>query len=83
MASEKAQSIHRAYLNGCALVGVIVREDILRSTVDAELAEVREVLEGIRGFYGTADCWCDSEDDAPHFEHCQRARALYERLRIK
>jgi hypothetical protein len=50
---------------------------------DAELAEVREVLEGIRGFYGTADCWCDSEDDAPHFEHCQRARALYERLRVK
>jgi hypothetical protein len=54
MASEKAQSIHRAYLNGCALVGVIVREDILHGAVDAELAEVREVLEGIRGFYGTA-----------------------------
>jgi hypothetical protein len=51
--------------------------------LDDKLAEVREVLEGIRGFYGTADCWCDSEDDAPHFEHCQRARALYERLRIE
>jgi hypothetical protein len=73
MASEFATQLAHV-VQGVSVQGAI-RE------ADAQLAEVREVLEGIRGFYGTADCWCDSEDDAPHFEHCQRARALYERLK--
>lgn len=60
-----------------------IRNDVAYQAALSELAEVREVLEGMRGFYGTADCWCDSEDDAPHFEHCQRARALYEKLEVK
>jgi hypothetical protein len=54
---------------------------VLTECIDEALQEVREVLEGIRGFYGTADCWCDSEDGAPHFKHCDRARELYQRLR--
>jgi hypothetical protein len=55
----------------------------LPKVVDAELQEVRDVLEGIRGFYGTNDCWCDSEDNAPHYGHCQRARELMKRLEVK
>lgn len=51
--------------------------------IDAELAEVREVLEGLRTSPAEADpCWCNGWWSEPHRERCQRARALYDRLRI-
>ena len=55
----------------------------LPAELDAELAEVREVLDGLRYQY-VLDCWCDAEEEEDgHKVSCQRARALYERLEIK
>ena len=50
--------------------------------VDAELREVRDVLDGLRGRY-VKNCWCSAGDDAEHYVSCQRARALMEKLELK
>lgn len=53
--------------------------------IDSELAEVREVLEGIITCVfdegaGSVMHWCDPEDTCN--DACQRARSLYDKLRI-
>lgn len=68
--------------------GVSVRGAIREA--DAELTEVRAVLSltaDRRYPYpidGHGHCWCTkdlTDDKEPHGEFCQRARALYERLK--
>lgn len=44
-------------------------------------AQVREVLEGLRGQFGY-QCWCDAEGDTPHLASCHAARALWEGLQV-
>ena len=75
MSSEFAELVCQTYFNN-------TEGALLRDVIDAELAEVREVLYGLRGRY-VKNCWCDAGDDAEHLLSCQRARALYERLEIK
>jgi hypothetical protein len=59
--------------------------------VDAELSEVREVLDGlIRNRLSTGPCWCRSrvnEHDewrtpGEHDKRCDQTRSIYEKLRI-
>ena len=67
-----------------------VPENVLergRGIIDAELQEVREVLEAIQtNRYGDG-CWCDVEvrrgpqNADRHTEACQRARDLMEKLK--
>jgi hypothetical protein len=50
--------------------------------IDAELSEVREVLDTTkRRSLPDGPCWCGS--NTKHADRCQRARALYEKLRIR
>lgn len=64
----------------------ILEVGVAANTLDTELAEVREVLDGLAddGCYG----WCwqrwgrERGDDEYHSDACQRARALYQKLRI-
>jgi hypothetical protein len=54
------------------------------SVVDAELAEVREVLESLA--WSSQYCWCPvpvKTETQPHSAICQRARALYDKLEVK
>jgi hypothetical protein len=54
--------------------------------LDAELQEVREVLVSTarhKDSYGLP-CWCVvMMRTMPHMEHCQRARALMEKLEVR
>jgi hypothetical protein len=52
--------------------------------LDEELAEIREVLNGLRTING---CWCSPMASASlsplhHSEPCQRTSVLYEKLRV-
>jgi hypothetical protein len=51
--------------------------------IDAELSEVREVLDTTkRRLLPDGPCWCRTfMPTLGHTEDCQRARALYEKLR--
>lgn len=80
MASRLALQIAQRHCETTQTVGALR----LASNVDTELAEVREVLGGLRYL---DDCWCTShvEGDMPrredaHDRKCQRARSLYEKL---
>jgi hypothetical protein len=95
MVSELAKAINFAL----ASKGLIVKHPYelpsataLRAVraIDAQLAEVRAVLSLTADRRYPIDshghCWCTkdlTDDKEPHGEFCQRARALYERLRIK
>lgn len=79
MASEFATRVIETTIN--------VKDVLVQDTLDAELQEVREVLEGLRDGL----CWCgvDQPPDTiapavyiPHSDACQRARALMERLAV-
>jgi hypothetical protein len=50
--------------------------------LDKELAEVREVLDGLRSLGQSKPCWCRFAGNKEHSVACQRARELYEKLRI-
>ena len=75
-ASEFSTAIHDKFFR--------VKRPLFAEGLDAELQEVREVLEGLRQPPPMGKCWCGRGDlGAPnheHLPHCQRARALYERL---
>jgi hypothetical protein len=79
MSSELAELICQTYFNN-------TEGALLRDVIDAELSEVREVLDGllVRQWSGNVPilCWCDGVGDDEHSDACQRARALYEKLRI-
>ena len=54
--------------------------------IDAELQEVRDVIEGLairRHIDHVTFCWCEKRWDAmkPHEAKCQRARDLMERMK--
>jgi hypothetical protein len=54
------------------------------TAVDAELQEVRDVLDGLR--WKTAEdepCWCRVRINGLHDDECQRARELMKRLQPK
>lgn len=73
MASEFAESICDTYFQNS-------EGALLRTVIDAELQEVREVMDGLRNADG---CWCnDVQSSEAHSEDCQRARTLMEKLRI-
>jgi hypothetical protein len=48
--------------------------------VDAELQEVRSVLDSLRQSH---DCWCVATWKGAHDGRCQRARALMEKLEVR
>lgn len=84
MASKFATELIRTVLDA--------KDVLVEDTLDAELQEVREVLEGLAtkryaSFTGQY-CWCDVPGTATrpegdtHTEKCQRARQLAERLRV-
>jgi hypothetical protein len=84
MASELAIGLSKALTHG-------VPQDILewgQGVIDKELQEVRGVLSQTadRRYPEThGHCWCRkdlTDDNEPHSEFCQRARALMERLRV-
>ena len=59
-------------------------ESAMADQIDNELQEVREVL-AITSRHKTPDglCWCvNNLPSFGHIEKCQRARALYQRLKI-
>jgi hypothetical protein len=81
MPSEFALQVAQRYCETTQTVGA----KRLAGNVDAELAEVREVLDVTRRRASPdGPCWCKSYlPTLGHTEDCQRARALYERLEIK
>jgi len=52
--------------------------ELIQPEIDAELVEVREVLDGLRNEGG--DCWCVHFGSEYHIEECQRTQRLYKRL---
>lgn len=94
MPSEFAWRIAEQSLNGSGLRPAHIKA-LKKETMhiaDAELQEVRDVLEGlaIRKDFGDGQpCWCyktqwdASPRDDPHASSCQRARALSDRLEVK
>ena len=77
MASQLAESICERYFDK--------KGGLLKDAVDVELQEAREVLEGLQTHsieLGdlTEAHWCNPDRDCG--ENCERARALFERLRV-
>jgi hypothetical protein len=73
MASELADAI----LKRVSPIGNDLSNGELTSAIDAELQEVREVLNSLRQ---SRDCWCVATWKGAHDGRCQRARALMEKL---
>jgi len=86
MASELAQKISDAVVGGMKYFGSKNPPYDIPAVVDAELAEVREVLDGLRSM-GSNGCWCvfpvQAQATGKHTEPCQRARALYDKLKVE
>jgi hypothetical protein len=84
MASEQAKrliNIVRSFTNSQKPYGASVSE--LPAAVDAELQEVREVLESLATFSRPL-CWCPQGTEAePHTETCQRTGRLMSNLETK
>lgn len=85
MASQFARDLAKDL--AAAVQGLSVKS--AATDIDAELQEVREVLDGLRMGEGkNVGCWCienplrTREPDYKHGKRCQCARALMERLRV-
>lgn len=74
MASELAKKIALAALTTDA------DQPSSEVAVDAELQEVRGVLDSLRQ---SRDCWCVATWKGTHDGRCQRARDLMEKLEVK
>jgi hypothetical protein len=88
MASEFAQAVARRHLETTVTVGA----SRLMANVDAELREVREVLDAlVRHQLSTGPCWCPSRvseygdwlTPGEHNKTCNRTRALLAALTIE
>jgi hypothetical protein len=77
MPSEFALEVERRRFNNSGPRGQSIAE-----LVDESLQEVREVLDGLRWQTEAAPCWCRVRVNRIHDDPCQRARALYQRLRV-
>jgi hypothetical protein len=83
MASQLALQVAERHFETTKTIGA----QRLADNVDAELQEVRHVLDGlmVRQWSNNTPimCWCDAVGDGEHNEPCQRARQLAERLRVR
>jgi hypothetical protein len=75
MPSELALAIAKRNKETTETVGALR----LANDADAELEEVRDILLRLQS---SRDCWCVANWRGAHDGRCERARALYERLRI-
>jgi hypothetical protein len=79
MASEMALAIAMRNKGTTETVGALR----LANDADAELQEVREVLDELRWQTAEAEpCWCRVRVNGIHDETCQRTGQLAERLRV-
>jgi hypothetical protein len=85
MASELAAELLEKIDQGDGML-VALETTEYEDLIDAELAEVREVLRGLVVSFPSGECcWCALPPNAGSPDHtldCERARALYSKLRI-
>jgi hypothetical protein len=75
-----------SFIGGTALKDYVPRQRM----IDAELQEVREVLDSFRREFQNSDVSCfewhrcrELDKDDEHTEDCLRARALWSKLKVK